>query len=252
MFDRLINAKLGRDVVLYYHSVKPSEKIQFQKQLDLISEFAEPSDCMLPSSSQSKKHRILLTFDDGFHSFIDVVLPELIKRKIPAIMFVSTGHIGNRQGWITDPAHRDWNEYVMTAARIKKLSLVTGIQIGSHCISHKRLTDLADSESKAEIFDSKKTLENITGRSISLLSFPHGDFNANHLAFARMAGFRKAFSISPNHAHVFRDDFLIGRVKVDPYDSRWEFLLKIHGAYRWLPAASKLKKSILSALNKQV
>jgi hypothetical protein len=36
--------------------------------------------------------------------------------------------------------------------------------------------------------------------------------------------------------------FKRGRVAVEPDDTLWEFILKTLGAYRWMPAASALKK----------
>jgi hypothetical protein len=91
---------------------------------------------------------------------------------------------------------------------------------------------------------SKKKLEESIEGSINYLSFPHGAYLQQHLDFAKECGYKQAFGISPAKAKSAEEDFLCGRVRVDPTDWDLEYFLKINGSYRWLSKAIELKRSI--------
>jgi peptidoglycan/xylan/chitin deacetylase (PgdA/CDA1 family) len=96
-----------------------------------------------------------------------------------------------------------------------------------------------------EIHQSKTCLESILGQEITLISFPHGSYNQQHVTMAREAGYERVFSILPSLAFSRSDEYVTGRVRVDPDDWMLEFRLKICGAYRWLPLAFAAKKALL-------
>ena len=93
---------------------------------------------------------VALTFDDGFANFASVAAPILMKRDMPATVFVVTGRVGKTNDW-EDPAN---------PLNIPSLALMgwdslramqdAGFEIGGHTMSHRRLerceTSLLDSE----------------------------------------------------------------------------------------------------------
>ena len=83
-----------------------------------------------------------------------------------------------------------------------------------------------------------------------ILSFPYGAFDKRHVGIARASGYKKVFSTLPTMALMGKDEYLTGRIRVDPTDWAIEFYLKILGAYRWLPAAFSLKRQIRHFLKK--
>ena len=107
-----------------------------------------------------------------------------------------------------------------------------------------------DEESYKEIYKSKSILESIINREVKLLSFPHGEYNQSHIFAAKNAGYSRVFSISPTRALLDQDEFSTGRILVDPDDWRVEFILKITGAYRWLPFVYRVKKTIINLFRK--
>jgi peptidoglycan/xylan/chitin deacetylase (PgdA/CDA1 family) len=129
----------------------------------------------------------------------------------------------------------------MSEADILEISRRDGITVGSHCMSHEKLTSLDKERAFQEISVSKSRLEGITGEKIRFLSFPHGEYSGQHVAFAKECGYEKVFGITPSLAEDSIDNFLFGRVRVDPTDSDLEFFLKVHGSYRWLPVMFKIK-----------
>lgn len=238
-----------RCVVLYYHSVKITERYRFIRQLDEIMQWTNPISIDTKVLLKNGLLYTVVTFDDGFESLIHWALPELIKRKIPVIIFIPTGSIGKEPSWLKQIYHPDSDEVVMTHNQIKELRNIYPeiISFGSHCVTHTALTSLNDEEARHEIFDSKCLLESILKEEITTLSFPHGEFSRRHLSLALQAGYRYIFSIQPKICYKCINTPVIGRVRVDPADWPLEFLLNLHGAYRWLPAISKLKYNFINS-----
>ena len=109
--------------------------------------------------------------------------------------------------------------------------------MAAHCFCNKE-------ETTSIIVQSKNELEKIMNTQIETISFPHGDFDQTHIDMAIQAGYRQAYSILPERISSGSDDFVRGRVKVDPSDWRMEYRLKLLGAYRWLPKAFAIKKKL--------
>ena len=92
---------------------------------------------------------------------------------------------------------------VMTAEELRALDS-RFVAIGSHCITHKNLTSMDDEEASNEIHESKKTLENILGREVPTVSFPHGVYDEGHIERPGRRGIKKVFTISSALAYQNR------------------------------------------------
>jgi len=77
---------------------------------------------------------------------------------------------------------------VMTAAEIRQLSET--FEVGAHTTHHVVLTDVPGQLAEGEIRESKKRLEDFTGRPCEVFCFPKGRFRRSHLEMVRRAGFR--------------------------------------------------------------
>lgn len=130
-----------------------------------------------------------VTFDDGYLSVYDRALPVLIERRVPATVYVVAGAVGGTNDW--DRRAGDRLEYMMSANHLRELADL-GIEIGSHSLSHPRLSRLPDQQLKSEVSDSKRRLEDIIGREIGSFSYPYGDYNERVLAAVEDAGYRCA------------------------------------------------------------
>jgi peptidoglycan/xylan/chitin deacetylase (PgdA/CDA1 family) len=247
IFQRVIGAQEKAScVVLYYHVVTKKQREMFARQMDDIIRWAKPiSIDNLDTLFNTGHHHVAVTFDDGFQSILENALPELAKRKIPITVYVPTDYLGQKPGWLNDD-DKDHREIVMTAEQFNMLD-DNLVSVGSHCVTHANLPSLNQDEAEEEIFQSKDFLENLLKKKILTLSFPHGGYNEAHIKLARLAGYNRVFSISPTMAG---NEYVVGRVRVDPTDWRLEFILKLLGAYRWLRLATYLKSSIKTQLNR--
>jgi peptidoglycan/xylan/chitin deacetylase (PgdA/CDA1 family) len=229
----------GSCVVIYYHSVDAAERIRFAKQMDQLLSYAKPIATNETAKFQPGTRHVGVTFDDGFKNFYECALPELVKRGIPATMFVITDVIGKTFG----PAGH--GQEVMSLELIRALpeNLIT---IGCHTMTHPLLPSIDFEEAKKEISLSRAKLEEQLHRSIVLFSFPYGGFNQKLIETCHEAGYRRVFSTLPYFAFSEPNEFVTGRVRVDPTDWPLEFRLKLAGAYRWLPWAFQFKEKVLA------
>jgi peptidoglycan/xylan/chitin deacetylase (PgdA/CDA1 family) len=68
--------------------------------------------------------------------------------------------------------------------------LAQGFEIGAHTLSHRRLPGLSATIAASEIADSRRYVEDLTGRPCAVFAPPGGSFRREHLAMALRAGFR--------------------------------------------------------------
>ena len=116
---------------------------------------------------------IALTIDDGYldHAKLARLLAEL---KIRATFFVIT-HIKGFEG------RSLLTQNMRLIAEIADL----GHEIGSHTCTHRVLTMLNIMDLKTELKESKKLLEDVTGREVLGLAYPYGIYNTKIIEFAR-------------------------------------------------------------------
>jgi peptidoglycan/xylan/chitin deacetylase (PgdA/CDA1 family) len=113
----------------------------------------------------------LITFDDGYRSFLHSALPMLRRFGFPAVLFVPTGFIAGANDFDRDiePAEDicDWDDLRAVSA--------AGIAVQSHGVSHRRFSELDASQMREELVRSKAVLEEGLGGSVETFSFPYGD-----------------------------------------------------------------------------
>ena len=231
-------------VILYYHSVPDMQKRAFAHQMDIVKNLTIPISIervpqLLPGGRYSS-----ITFDDGFEDIISHALPEMQKRSIPATIFVTSGCLGQLAGWwpATAPEQK---RRIAPAEKWQQLpnDLIT---IGSHTLTHPYLSTLGEKGARRELCESRLVLQELLKRKINTFSFPYGDFNADLVRWCREAGYERIFTSLPGNAFQNGNEFISGRVEVEPTDWSLEFRLKLLGAYRWLPSAISWKRRILS------
>jgi peptidoglycan/xylan/chitin deacetylase (PgdA/CDA1 family) len=235
-------------VVFYYHSISTKERGRFVRQMDELLRWCKPVRLDMPCVFAERYRLAAVTFDDGFVSIVENALPELEIRNIPSAVFVPVSCLGQYPEWLSSPDRQ--KERILSAEELRKLDekMVT---IGSHCMSHRKLTELENDQAKDEIVKSKKELENILNRTVTLLSFPFGSFDSRHMTYAREAGYTHVLSISPALAQIDSGEYIIGRVKADPSDWQIEFRLKLLGCYRWFPWVLDLKSWVKRIVKRQ-
>jgi peptidoglycan/xylan/chitin deacetylase (PgdA/CDA1 family) len=227
----------GRCITLYYHCVLPRHQVGFARQMDVLLKRAVPVsvDCREPLAPGRRYAAV--TFDDGFTSVADHALPELIKRKIPATIFVTSDLLGQTPGWKGYPGR------FMSLDELRALPADL-ISLGSHTRTHAFLPRLTEEDARDEIAMSRVRLGQMLGRDFTLFAFPYGAFNEGLITICKEAGYQRIFTTLPYPAELGSQEFVSGRVTVEPTDWPIEFYLKLSGAYRWLPFAFATKRKL--------
>jgi peptidoglycan/xylan/chitin deacetylase (PgdA/CDA1 family) len=216
--------KPGTIVGIFYHQVLPSERGRLAWQMAHLHRVASP----VPSNSSLTRaigtRRVFVTADDGWRSFVDNALPEMVKRGIPCTIFIIADRLGESFG--------ERNDRIVSACELHELPSEL-VSIGSHTLTHPKMTTLSDEEACKELADSRKRLGKILNSEIDSFCFPFGAFDERLFELCRESGYRRAFVATPYKPPQTHDSFVVGRVRVDPSDWPIEFHLKLVGAYNW-------------------
>jgi len=234
----------GRCVILYYHGIGREHRASFARQMDMLKRWATPLRVDRPAICQPGHRYVAITFDDGYENLIETALPELESRNIPSTIFVVAECLGQPACWMAHASNGDTR--VISAEQLRSLqsSLIT---IGSHSLTHPDLTSVNELQARREIADSRRRLQEILGKEVTLFSFPYGTHNNTLVRYCREAGYERVFTVLPSFAFAHEKEFVSGRVEVAPTDWPLEFFLKILVAYSWLPAEFSLKRKIKMA-----
>lgn len=111
------------------------------------------------------------------------------------------------------------NRPMMTEEQVNDLCRAK-MDIGGHTVHHPILTQIPLAEAREEIVAGKQCLEQIIGREIRLFAYPNGvpgmDYDRQHVALCRDAGFDAAVSTAWGAAAAGDDMFQLPRIA--PWD----------------------------------
>ena len=178
-------------VVLMYHSLYEGNdtsniddedlpyavsKEDFIQQIDQIAELSSG----IYSNERPEAGTIIITFDDGHKSNLDIAAPLLLERNLSAYFFITSGFIDSRPGF-------------MSSYDVQALSAIPGMVVGSHGVTHKFFNDLSPEEAQSELSESKLMLEKVTKHPCESMSFPGGRYNQRVLGFLKDSGYTQWF-----------------------------------------------------------
>jgi peptidoglycan/xylan/chitin deacetylase (PgdA/CDA1 family) len=105
---------------------------------------------------------VILTFDDSHVDHYTEAFRLLEQYQMKGVFYVIADSI--------DDSDR------MTSAQIQEIA-DAGHEIGSHSLSHHEMTSLSDERLVRELRDSKKELEDLTGKDVLSFCYPAGKYN---------------------------------------------------------------------------
>lgn len=189
--SNLVNDNRGIPV-LYYHSVKESADNEVTISPEMLKaelKYIHDEGYVTLTISQVKAYilnespipekSILITFDDGYMDNYYSAFPILKEFNMTATIFCITSELDG--------------SYYLSKEAIREMSAY-GIDIESHTLTHPHLNKLSYDQQLVELVASKKTLEEITGKEISSLAYPYGDFNDDSVKATKEAGYTLGFT----------------------------------------------------------
>ena len=122
---------------------------------------------------------VLITFDDGNASDIELALPALRERGLTATFFVVAGRLGV-------PRFLDADE-------VRELQ-GAGMEIGCHGMRHRPWRRLNDRALREELVSARAIVEDVIGRPVAQAACPFGSYDRRVLRTLRESGYTRVYT----------------------------------------------------------
>jgi peptidoglycan/xylan/chitin deacetylase (PgdA/CDA1 family) len=114
---------------------------------------------------------VLVTFDDGYRSLLDVAAPVMRRLKIPGVVFVPTDYVGGTNVWDqqVEPVEPicSWDDLRALQAN--------GFAVQAHSASHPAFSQVSAHTWPDELERPRLLLERHLSRPVTTFAYPYGD-----------------------------------------------------------------------------
>jgi peptidoglycan/xylan/chitin deacetylase (PgdA/CDA1 family) len=252
--DRVFGEKI---TILMYHSINPSPDPYavtpqaFRRQIEFVSDHYDVVALRdIGKRAPATRRRIVVTFDDAFTDFLEFAYPVLKEHSIPTTMFVPTGLIGTWNSWDQDLPGVG-RKFIMTAEQLGALAADPLIDIGSHGVDHVSMRGLSSVETMRQVTESRRVLEDLLGRPITLFSYPFGqraNFSRATVRAVGAAGYTFAVTTCWGSRNHLDDPFRLRRISFADADDLDTVRSKIEGGYDWIGLKERLGFAVRAGL----
>jgi peptidoglycan/xylan/chitin deacetylase (PgdA/CDA1 family) len=166
-----------------------------------------------------------LTFDDGYTSMLDTVVPELKRYGFGATAFIISDLMGRTNEWDAGPV---WP--LLDTAGVRELASA-GIEIGSHSSTHPHLAGLPARRQAAEVTASRQQLEDLLSAPVPGFAYPYGSMDEAARHAVGEAGYQYACAVETPLAHL--GPLALPRMYIGQRDTAARMTVKrrLHKAY---------------------
>jgi peptidoglycan/xylan/chitin deacetylase (PgdA/CDA1 family) len=233
-------------LVLCYHAV--SERFPaalsvtpeaFERQLALLKRAGYRGATFADAVQAGSGRVVAVTFDDAYLSELTLAKPLLDAVGYPATVYAPTAYLDTPERPLKWDGIEQWHggehEHELRPMSWDQLGELAeaGWEIGSHTRTHPHLTQVGDdAELRAELVESKATVEERLGRECATLAYPYGDYDERVVAAAGEAGYAAAGTL-PARLHPARP-LAWPRVGIYRGDDERRFRLKVSRVMRRL------------------
>lgn len=231
--------EMSRALILMYHLVDIPRSAQehrfctspqdFVRQMDyLVAKYSpialDELLCGVIGQRPLPERAVHVTFDDGFTGVLEYAAPVLAARAIPATLFAVSDRLGRSNDWMTERGFPE--RRLLTVAQLRELE-PAGFVIGSHTMTHARLTEIGGDRVADEIASSKMALEDALGSQVCYFAYPYGLLNEAVRGAVVEAGYRAACATVSGFNRCGQDPYLMRRIDVFGTDRLWQFRQKL-------------------------
>ena len=172
----------------------------------LAQQLLAAQEVVIANWYDDKAGAVVMTFDDWLEGHEKIVVPELIKRKLPATFFVAIQNTKLRR----------------TSYEVMREAQAAGSEIANHTMTHPSLPALSLEAAKIEIDEARQTIiDSVPGAQCLTFAYPMGTKNPEIIAMvqrqhigARSVALVDERNISYDFASDSSDYFKIGTVRV--------------------------------------
>jgi peptidoglycan/xylan/chitin deacetylase (PgdA/CDA1 family) len=239
--------------ILYFHSIHPSSQYAntpeiFAGMMKSISNLAKICYTMTElteklNNQSISDNSVAITFDDGYHDNYEYAFPMLMDMGAKGTFYVIAGLIADKT--MKPRLQTSDGLNMLTREQIVEMSNA-GMEIGSHTWSHYALRNADKKTLQYELENSKKYLEDLTGRKVTSFSYPNGEVPMNipenelfdlfkEIGYSNVA--TSKWGCVTNQSQSLQLD----RQAVEVIDTPKDFRNKLKGKYDYLRLVQKIK-----------
>ena len=215
--------------------------ISLPEAVDIITRNPEPAtrnhSLITRNSQLATRNPVVLTFDDGFADFYTEAFPILQEYGFCATVFLPTGFISDGECCFKDKRCLRWGE-------IRELA-ESGVEFGSHTVTHPQLRDLDWNQVVREIGESRGIIEDKIGEKAESFSYPYAFPAENECLKERLKnslvelGYKNGVTTSIGTAVRGDDPLFLRRIPINSDDDTVFFKAKLEGGYDWIQQIQK-------------
>lgn len=184
------------------------------------------AELLAAAGTPAARRMVALTFDDGYTDFVTEVLPVLERHGCTATVFVLAGRFGGSNEWDRPGPEKP----LMTREQVRAAE-AAGVEIGSHGLTHVRLSQAGEDDMVREVSHSRDVLADLLGHDIAGFCYPYGDLDDRVTAAVRAAGY--GYAAATVHATP-GDPYTIPRIFVGDRDTPLRLRAKaVRHRLRW-------------------
>ena len=227
-----------------FHDIPPSFVGRFEANLCFLKEHVNvvSLDDFFQGRLATDNINVVITFDDGYKSWVTHAAPILIKLSLPATFFVASGFVGiSREQAIAFMrsklllmAEHSGTTGGLAQDDLRRLA-DQGFTIGGHTLNHSNLADLPDRNDLAyEIAEDKRRLGEITGTAIEYFAYPFGAYQHRGIdltEIVRNSGYRGAVTTVSGFNTANTSPYLLHRELTPASMQEWVFRARACGNY---------------------
>jgi len=188
-----------------------------------------------------EKINTVITFDDGYKSWVTEAIPALQELRLPATFFISSGFVGLSPA---DEAKFIRSNLLLTKhcrtsgglsfGDVKRI-VEKGFNIGGHTLSHCNLSGLLGVDQlRREINEDKLNLERMMGTKIDYFSYPSGAYQnprINLIDVLKESGYKGAVTTVSGFNSVETNPYLLHRELTGASMPEKVFKSRVYGNY---------------------
>ena len=196
--NKILNDRAYFPAVIMYHDIRTEPLNYFDV---LVQDFCAQLDWLkandyetlsiedlishIKNGESFPEKSVIITFDDGYNGIYNYAFPELKKRNMKAVFFITASVIDKLEGSYPH----------VTAKELQEIASDKNFSIGSHTLTHSNLTKMTHEEKIHELAESKRILEQITGREVLSMAYPEGNYDKQVIDSVKEAGYEIAFAV---------------------------------------------------------
>ena len=209
--------------------VAPSAFARQMALLHLLGYQGLSMSALMPYLNGERVGKVVgISLDDGYLNNLSHAMPVLQRYGFSSTCYVVSQYLGKTNEW--DIQSGVAPAPLMNAGELRQW-LHGGQEVGAHTRHHVHLTQGELAESRDEIVRCKAELEAVIDSPVQHFCYPYGEFNSEHAALARSAGFASATTTVRSRCHSGEDLMQLPRVPVLRASTLPMLWLKVSTAY---------------------